>query len=403
MFAIAITCKAQFKIHSNGKMSFNTTATPNCPISLNGAGNADFFMSYNGYQRFLYAWSGNSLLGNSFVNEPNRQCDIAITASFYSIANNSTNSNQIAIGAYGRSKDAPYNYGVLGNIDGTLGAGVVGSSYNWVPSYTLIDKKYAGLFMGDVKVTSNLKVEGSIQGTLLGVSAPLSGMRTATPLSQERQNETAEQLSLLDAFVFHHNETRLLKAEEPIVTDTQLGDSTAVVLTGVDPGNYIGIQGQEKNHFGLDARQLEEIFPDLVYEMEDGTKAINYVEMVPLLVQCIKELNARLSSVEGGTVRKARSTSGIDHEQATNVNRLYQNNPNPFKEQTLIRFTLANDAADAAVCIFDMTGKQLRRFPVTPGMDSITINGGELGAGMFLYSLIVDGQEIDTKRMILSK
>ena len=102
-------------------------------------------------------------------------------------------------------------------------------------------------------------------------------------------------------------------------------------------------------------------------------------------------------------MRKARSTSGIVKEQAPNVNRLYQNSPNPFKEQTLIRFALADDATDAAVCIFDMTGKQLRRFPVTPGMDSITINGGDLGAGMFLYSLIVDGQEIDTKRMIFSK
>jgi hypothetical protein len=38
---------------------------------------------------------------------------------------------------------------------------------------------------------------------------------------------------------------------------------------------------------------------------------------------------------------------------------LYQNTPNPFKEQTVIRFSLADDAQDAAICIFDMTGKIL--------------------------------------------
>lgn len=159
-----------------------------------------------------------------------------------------------------------------------------------------------------------------------------------------------------------------------------------------------------KIHFGLSAQELQTIYPNLVEEGQDGYLAVNYVELVPVLIKAIQELNEEIDALKGGdAVRKARSTSGIVKEQAPNVNRLYQNNPNPFKEQTLIRFTLADDATDAAVCIFDMTGKQLRRFPVTPGMDGITINGGDLGAGMFLYSLIVDGQEIETKRMILSK
>jgi hypothetical protein len=33
----------------------------------------------------------------------------------------------------------------------------------------------------------------------------------------------------------------------------------------------------------------------------------------------------------------------------------------------------------------------------------VVINAGNLDAGMYLYSLIADGQIVDTKRMILTK
>ena len=83
--------------------------------------------------------------------------------------------------------------------------------------------------------------------------------------------------------------------------------------------------------------------------------------------------------------------------------KLYQNNPNPFKEQTVIRFKLADNVQEAAICIFDMTGKTIKKLPISSGMESVSVGGYELGEGMFLYSLVVNGKEIDTKRMIISK
>ena len=50
-----------------------------------------------------------------------------------------------------------------------------------------------------------------------------------------------------------------------------------------------------------------------------------------------------------------------------------------------------------------MQGKMVKQLPVNASMQSVTINGYELQAGIYLYSLVVGGQEIDTKRMILSK
>ena len=42
-------------------------------------------------------------------------------------------------------------------------------------------------------------------------------------------------------------------------------------------------------------------------------------------------------------------------------------------------------------------------FNVTEIDPTSTINGYELGEGLYLYSLVVNGREIDTKRMFLSK
>jgi hypothetical protein len=146
-----------------------------------------------------------------------------------------------------------------------------------------------------------------------------------------------------------------------------------------------------------------------VVEKQNGYLTVNYVELVPLLLQCIQEMQQEINEMKGeSTEARAKSNGAIGvatgvKTTSANRNQLYQNTPNPFKEQTVIRFSLADNVKNAAVCIFDMQGKMLQSHPVQAGMESITVNGYELGAGMFLYSLVVNGQEVDTKKMILSK
>ena len=161
----------------------------------------------------------------------------------------------------------------------------------------------------------------------------------------------------------------------------------------------------DQKHYGLSAQKLQNAYPDLVRKGENGILSINYVELVPILIRSIQELKQELDAVKGAGARMTRSAfaDGDDLNPAASGNVLYQNTPNPFKEQTTIRFRLADDARDAAICIFDLSGKMLRKLPVTSGMTSVTVNGWELGEGLFLYTLVVGGREIDTKRMIITK
>ena len=53
--------------------------------------------------------------------------------------------------------------------------------------------------------------------------------------------------------------------------------------------------------------------------------------------------------------------------------------------------SLPDDAPASYIYIFDMTGKMQKQIPVDPNQQSVTINGYELQAGIYLYSLRISG------------
>jgi hypothetical protein len=88
----------------------------------------------------------------------------------------------------------------------------------------------------------------------------------------------------------------------------------------------------------------------------------------------------------------------------SNKARLHDSNPNPFSTTTMIALTIPENTGTADIMIYNLEGKQLKRIPVTTrGESKVSVSANELAAGMYLYSLIVDGKIIDTKRMILTR
>jgi hypothetical protein len=59
---------------------------------------------------------------------------------------------------------------------------------------------------------------------------------------------------------------------------------------------------------------------------------------------------------------------------------------------------------NAAIYVFNLVGTMLQTHPITDfGNGHVSISGSSLEAGMYVYALVVDGQIIDSKRMILTK
>lgn len=85
---------------------------------------------------------------------------------------------------------------------------------------------------------------------------------------------------------------------------------------------------------------------------------------------------------------------------------LMQNHPNPFDGETIIS-VLANEdmkGADAYISIADIAGKEIKRLKITlnPGMNEVMYEHGYSITGTFTYTLVVNGQKLQTKRMVFA-
>lgn len=85
---------------------------------------------------------------------------------------------------------------------------------------------------------------------------------------------------------------------------------------------------------------------------------------------------------------------------------LQQNYPNPFNPATTLRFILYKEG-NISLIIYDTHGKEIQRvinnkfYPV--GTSEIEFKNGNISSGVYFYSLIVNGNKIDTKKMVFTK
>ena len=207
------------------------------------------------------------------------------------------------------------------------------------------------------------------------------------------------------------------QVDETIVTaNTLQNDSSSDTLSAqfpvpVEIANKIKAENKRKRA-GFIAQELEGIFPEAVYTLPNGKKAIAYSEIIPLLVEAIKEQQNEIDELKQSQTIQTRSLTD-DADEQSDVNslmnekrkaKLYSNIPNPFKEETTISYFVSEAVSSASLHIYNLQGKQMKQVVITErGNNSIVLKGYEFVPGMYMYSLIVDGKEVDTKKMILTE
>lgn len=64
-------------------------------------------------------------------------------------------------------------------------------------------------------------------------------------------------------------------------------------------GEFPGIDfGSKEQQIGMIAQQVREIVPQAVREDDEGYLAVNYAQMVPLLIEAMKEMNAEIRDLK---------------------------------------------------------------------------------------------------------
>ena len=376
--AISISISAQLKVYSTGRVKVEEHlaigTAPASTIGLRLLHTNNTFDPYYGIHSTVK--SGNIPAGPI--------CAVYGYADGYVTGYNYPIHPVVGVLGIGRKNYTSENVmcvGVAGLANYYGGIGVYGSCSGInLPSTWNITSNYAGYFNGGVNVRSTL----------------VANLVSTT--SDERMKENIEDISL--------ELTQSIKHLNPI-SYTFKEDS--IFLIDKDAKEY------KYTHYGLLAQDVQKVFPNLVYE-RDGILSINYIELIPLLIKAVNaqqeqidELQAEIVGLKKNSLTSAKrikSSLHKDEPSKTEIEQavLYQNNPNPFSVDTKIKYELPLTTKAASLYIYDMNGSQIAQYPIsTFGESEIIVSGGVMDAGMYLYSLIADGQVVDTKRMILTK
>ena len=372
LVAVPLAIFAQLKVDSDGKVYVAENSFSNAKLTIGD-------MYYYG-------------LNYSNLNSRMTRSTGSYAYGIYSMVDPASSASGTGVGIYGTSFKWGTNIGVQGNVNSTYyGAGVYGSVGGSIPS-TLASNRYAGYFNGATYVNGTLTATSVVNLSDIRLKENVQSLSKGGSSGSTLEN-------VLNMNVIKYN------FKQKVVDESEFNEPDkerlAKEIAAAEERNKITAS---QIHFGLSAQELQEIYPELVVEGQDGNFGINYNELVPILIRSIQELKQELDAVKGSGDAKTRSAyDEEDYKVVSTQNVLYQNNPNPFKEQTTIRFRLADDVQNASICIFDMSGKMLKKFPISSGMESVSVAGYELGEGMFLYALIVNGQVIDTKKMLITK
>lgn len=274
---------AQINTNSDGDVAIKGGFKPGYGLSVVASKNPIIGVHENGTMTWQNGIEGHTRPESSALG-------VGLLGTAYNKTHTGTQGRYMGVMGQAGYATSGYNYGVFGQLYDTVynGAGVYGTIYS-TDTGVNTGGRYAGYFSGPVKIAGNLTVTGSINGVVIGPSS------IAKKAQSSLDNVSlSDRLQGLSAQLFQLAETA--SDETPANADT---------LETVRPMTAMEKQVLSKNHYGLSTEQIEEVFPDLVYENEDGSKSINYVEMVPILVQVINELNTRIKTLE--TRKRAES------------------------------------------------------------------------------------------------
>ncbi len=289
------------------------------------------------------------------------------------------------------------NFGVYANGDGgafsNANYGVYAKALGGGAAYGLYATASAGLtnwsgyFNGDVKITGFLDVAGTVY------TSDESLKTNIQPI-----DSSLSKILLLDAISYNWNQD-----------------------------NDLNIVLPEATSFGFSAQQVQNIFPEIVQQMnhsivdDEGNPTgetashlgVRYVELIPILVKGMQEQQARIDELEiqlnscctvANDTRSFEIDGNVTEKDIILSNKsiiLNQNVPNPFAEQTTINYNINDDFSKAQILFYDAGGKLIQATDITTkGAGQLNVFADDLTSGVYSYALVVDGKIMDTKKMV---
>lgn len=303
-------------------------------------------------------------------------------------------------------------HAILGDFNGGPHEGIRSDVYDYH------DKPFVAYA---VTTVSELDKPTSMQVFSVNGSGLVYGMSGFSQASDGRLKKDVHNLSsgmgrinALRGVSFHYKST-----EKAVALATQANDTVNKYISE-DVKRQIEKE-ESMARIGFIAQEVENVVPEVVRTLPDGTKTIIYTDLIPLLVEGMKEMQEtiveqekRIAELETALLSdkdeklKGISAHSLSSEDSSGIQSieeavLYQNVPNPFTHTTEIAYRLSPKAHTASIGIYDLNGKQLKRYSLQPSVPvgKVEVNASELVPGMYIYALVIDGTMLESKRMII--
>lgn len=380
IFSIAIMqVSAQLTVDVNGNIGVGDTITSyNSQLSVNGAGlnNATVFVNTGNREYGIY--SENNV--TTVLSNTNR------VGVFGNATNLTLSGTGRSIGVFGSAANCTngYNYGVFGVLGGNQNGGaIVGTINRILPLYPSINGRYAGYFVGPVMTT------GIITAPNITVPSSAANVTDVSNLDIERSYQGIMSLTPVEYKQVYSEE---LESE---VIDTISSETLAELEKMVAEK-----KASERPHFGFIAEEVQKIYPELVHEDSEGGLSVDYIGLIPLLIQTVQQLDAEVKALRGeGDIVK-----GLGPETGTGDFEV-----NPTKELQIstngscdIEYTLSDAVKSAKLYIYSISGKLAdSRVVNARGKGKLSVDTSKLSKGVYIYTLIADGQPISSRQMIV--
>jgi hypothetical protein len=175
-----------------------------------------------------------------------------------------------------------------------------------------------------------------------------------------------------------------------------------------DVANNPDMNFDSTDHSGLIAQQVEEVLPHLVYNVveseEDrkGKKAVNYIELIPYLIEAIKTQQEQIVALQG-QVNSSFQKQNSDLINLKNT-KIISVSPNPSSDVIVISLNIDEDVKDAKIIVYDLSGKLMSSINVKERKNDITksLQKDNFGSGTYIVSLLINGKSLDSKKIIFN-
>jgi hypothetical protein len=175
----------------------------------------------------------------------------------------------------------------------------------------------------------------------------------------------------------------------------------------------------EGDKLGLIAQELKAVLPEVVRDWEYQTDeqtgerkkvpaarlGVAYADIIPVLIKGMQEQQDQIEEQRQQIEELKQLVHKLANGQSiTSIggNALLQNVPNPVRSNTAIRYSLPAGTSNAQLLVTDALGRTVKTVRLNDS-GLVNVDVSALSAGVYNYSLVIGGQTLQTKKMIVER